>query len=61
MGKEQVEKSPSVGKNLKSTVNFLNIQTHKQFVVVTLKFDYVALLLSNESKRCRRNGKQCSP
>ena len=33
----------------------------QKFVVTTLKLNYVALPQSNESKRCRQNGKQCTP
>ena len=44
------------------TVNFLNIQTPKTFVVITLKFELCGSTIRvNESKRCRRNGKQCRP
>ena len=45
--------------NMVATVNFLNIRTPKKFVVMTLKFELCGSTI--ESKRCRRNGKQCRP
>ena len=44
-----------------TTTDFLNIQTPKKFVVITLKFELCCSTIELWSIRCRPNGKQCRP